>query len=338
MDFEKFSEILISNDIENILMAEDRIAVGVSGGVDSMALAKLLGEWFTLGHDKKVYAITVDHCLRRESADEALFVSDFSKSFKNVVHTTLGWLSPKPESGIMEAAREARYELMADFCKKNNIRYLCLAHHMDDQAETVLNRVVSGSSVSGLCGMRYIQSYDKNLTIVRPFLEVPKQELYDFCEKENIPWVEDPTNKKTQYMRGRLRGVWDVLENEGLTSKRLSRLSVRMQKVESALSFYEDELFESSVIENGVEGVEGCLRFDLAKLLSAPELVRVRVVLSAISMVFGGGERSYGPRLHRVEELLSDMWRRETGTSVTIGGCILKIAPGQGVFEVRREG
>lgn len=334
MDVCDFKKILETNDILSLVSGEEDVAVAVSGGADSLALFRLMVDFNSSGLLSRIHVLTVDHGIRKAAKEEAEYVHDISKGFKNVIHATLRWCGDKPATGLMEAAREARYELISKYCKKNNISFLFVGHHMDDQAETVLKRLVSGSSVRGLCGMSMLQSYDDDLTIVRPFLHVKKKELCKTCDVFGLEWIEDPTNKDSKYARGRYREFWDVLEKEGLTSERLSRLSVRMQKVESALNYFVDLFYESSVIKMGDDGSVLQVSFDLISLLAQPEEVRVRTVLKAMEGIVGGG---YGPRLHRLESILTNMWPMKKGYVSSIGGCLLKIAPGQGVFCVIRE-
>src|SRR6185436_11157971 len=129
------------------------LILAVSGGPDSTALMWLAARWRAgAKHGPKLIAVTIDHGLREESAPEALAVKRLAKTL-NVEHRTLRWTGRKPKTGIQEAARNARYRLLAGAARKAGAGHILTAHTLDDQAETVLFRLARGSGVSGLAGM-----------------------------------------------------------------------------------------------------------------------------------------------------------------------------------------
>ena len=125
---------------------EEKIAVGVSGGADSLALVLLLHEYFSK-QSKRVIALTVDHGLRRESGDEAQYVASVMKNM-GIEHHILEWKGTKPKTAIEETAREARYGLLQDWCKQNEVNVLAIAHHAKDQAEMLASAI--GQKVKGI--------------------------------------------------------------------------------------------------------------------------------------------------------------------------------------------
>jgi tRNA(Ile)-lysidine synthase len=155
-------------------------AVAVSGGPDSMTLAKLLSSWATQ-NNKTIHALTVDHGLRAESADEAAQVAAWLKNWPNTRHSVLKWEGDKPQNRIQEEARNARYRLMTDYCAGQGISSLFLAHHQDDQAETFLLRLAMGSGLDGLAAMRAVHKTGAGLILLRPFLTLPKERLLATC-------------------------------------------------------------------------------------------------------------------------------------------------------------
>ncbi|HEY4164488.1 MAG TPA: tRNA lysidine(34) synthetase TilS [Dongiaceae bacterium] len=179
------------------------IAVGVSGGPDSMALALLLADWVA-ERGGRLFAITVDHGLRPESAAEARQVGAWLSGQAGVTHHILEWTGPKPKSGIQAAARAARYELMTDFCRANGILHLCVAHQLDDQWETYSMRAERGGTEHGLSGMSGMRPW-RGARILRPLLPAPKRSLVEFLEKRKQAWVEDPSNSNRNFERVRQR-------------------------------------------------------------------------------------------------------------------------------------
>ncbi|MCK5168079.1 MAG: tRNA lysidine(34) synthetase TilS, partial [Rhodospirillaceae bacterium] len=188
------------------------IAVGVSGGADSMALVLLLDDWVKpLGGS--VLGITVDHGLRNYSAAEASQVGAWLKD-KAINHKIVRWQSdPAQTSALQARARNARYELMAEICVGHGIKHLFVAHNMEDQAETFLMRLRRKSGLDGLGAMAKERKLDcnNNITLVRPLLSVPKVRLKDTLKTRSQPWVEDPSNNNTQFERVRTRKLLSLL-------------------------------------------------------------------------------------------------------------------------------
>jgi len=184
------------------------IAVGVSGGADSMAFLSLLQEWCA-AHGKILHALSVNHGLREAAKDECAMVEHYCQQYDHVQHQTLQWDDPS-NVRVQEEARRARYDLMGGYCQEKGISHLFLAHHADDQAETVLFRLAKGSGLDGLAGIRNQQGMN-GVTLCRPLLDVAKEDLIEFCEVQDIPYIDDPSNDADSFARVRLRQSMDVL-------------------------------------------------------------------------------------------------------------------------------
>lgn len=291
------------------------VAVGVSGGPDSMALLWLLSQW-AKPKNISLLAFTVDHGLRANSAEEAAQVGAWVKRWPQVSHRILQWEGDKPGTRILEEARGARYGLMAEAMAEPGARYLFIAHHRDDQAETFLIRLAKGSGLDGLAAMRPVQPMDSGITILRPLLDAGKDELVRICKENNIPHVDDPTNKNEKYLRPRLRAAQDILEEEGLSSKRLGATARRLARASSALEDFAHDLFSLALKERRDDG----FLFDYKALHAAHEELVLRVLLHAMDEIQPGGE--YGPRLEKVENLLERVLRDPAFKGATLGGCI----------------
>ena len=205
---------------------DETFAVAVSGGADSMTLL----HWMKKSGLSMV-ALTVDHGLRPESKSEARGVAAECKKL-NVPHTTLKWTGKKPKTGLERAAREARYDLMIDFCKKNNIGVLTTAHHADDQIETFWMNLGRGSGVYGLAGMRERTERD-GVIIFRPLLKTPHAELQKFCTDNGIKFADDPMNKDDDFLRVRIRKTRHAL---GISDE---RILLMMENLDRAREFLE---------------------------------------------------------------------------------------------------
>lgn len=218
----------------------------MSGGPDSTALLWLAARWHAgAKHGPTLIAVTVDHGLRPESAREALAVKRLAAKL-GVAHRTLRWSGGKPKTGIQQAAREARYRLLADAARKSGARHILTAHTLDDQAETVLFRLARGSGIAGLRGMAREAPVPPfrgaaDPCLVRPFLEIPKSRLLATLAAAKIPFADDPSNRDPRFTRPRLRELMPGFAAEGLDARRLSSFARRMARADQAIERAVDE-------------------------------------------------------------------------------------------------
>ncbi len=290
---------------------EKNIAVAVSGGGDSLALAILLAEWCS-ERNITLHALTVDHGLRPESASEAKYVAKTLKPF-GVSQKTLMWEGVKPKSRIQEAAREARYALMSNYCQKKKIKFLFVAHHGQDQIETILFRIAKGTGLDGLSGMRPITVLENNLTLVRPLLPVSHQELCDTLKSRKINWIEDPSNENDKYARVRIRNVIDALENEGLNPARISSLSNRVAQSIDLIDYLIDKEYNSLVSNINTQRID----INLSAFSSLPIEGKARILKKIISQLIP--HKKYPARLEDIERLAAKLDDKFKGA--TLGGC-----------------
>jgi tRNA(Ile)-lysidine synthase len=178
------------------------LAVAVSGGRDSLALALLLHGW-AAERDGRVLALIVDHGLRAESAAEAAATGN-TLARHGIDSLILTWAGAKPRSGLQEAARMARYRLLRDECRRRGILHLLLAHHADDQAETVAMRAARRSGPDGLAGMAAVVDQPE-LRLLRPLLPEPRARLTATLLARGVQWLDDPSNVDPRFERARLR-------------------------------------------------------------------------------------------------------------------------------------
>lgn len=297
---------------------EKHLAVAVSGGPDSMALLWLLSKWAEK-RNIRLHAYTVDHGLRAESAQEARSVGEWVKDWPGVTHKILTWEGGKPESRLLEEARAARYGLMAAAMKDEGLKHLFIAHHRDDQAETFLFRLAKGSGLDGLAGMQEIHVMENGITLVRPLLDASKDDLIQICKVNDVPYVDDPTNKNEHYFRPRLRAAREILEGEGLSSKRLAVTARRLARAKSALEDLARDIFAAALQEKRNDG----FLFDYKALSAAHEELVLRVLSMAMNEL--RPESDYGPRMERLENLLERILYETAFKSATLGGCLFAL-------------
>jgi tRNA(Ile)-lysidine synthase len=217
------------------------LLLAVSGGSDSTALLVIAARWAKrLKRAPKLIAVTIDHGLRPQSRHEAAAVKRLARRL-GVPHRTLRWRGRKPKTGLQEAARLARYGLLAQAATRAGYEHILTAHTLDDQAETVLLRLARGSGLTGLAGMAHASPLPINeetaIFLVRPLLRIPKTRLVATLKAAGIGHSEDPTNRDPHFTRARLRMLMPVLAREGLDARGLTRLAARMRRAEATVEF-----------------------------------------------------------------------------------------------------
>src|SRR3954452_10233875 len=199
------------------------LVLAVSGGPDSVALMWLSARWRrALARGPRLVAVTVDHGLRTEAAREAREVKRLARRL-DVPHRTLRWTGAKPKTGLPAAARDARYRLLARAARQSRATHILTAHTRDDQAETLLMRLLRGSGIAGLAAMSR-EAEREGVRLARPFLNISKSQLIATLSKANIEFAEDPSNHDMTFTRPRLRTVMPALVAEGGDARNLARL------------------------------------------------------------------------------------------------------------------
>ncbi|MEQ8813155.1 MAG: tRNA lysidine(34) synthetase TilS [Thalassobaculum sp.] len=304
------------------------LAVAVSGGPDSLALLHLADLW-ARRHGRDLLVYTVDHGLRAGAADEAAAVARHAAR-RQRRHRTLAWTGAKPDSGLQAAAREARYRLLVDACRRDGAGALLLAHHLDDQAETLLHRIDRETGPDGLAGMAPSRTVD-GVLLLRPLLDVPKARLLATCRAAGIVWAEDPSNSDPRFARAGLRELAPALAEAGVTPARLGRLAVAMAAARAGFDRFAAEWMAA----HGEVRATGAVSLDLAALAAAPAMLRDRLVDRALRAVGGLGYPVRGDRLARLTDWIA------VGTpgprARTLAGCRIEIDGGAGLLTVLRD-
>ena len=284
------------------------LAVAVSGGPDSLALALLLAEW-THSRNGRLDALTVDHRLRPESTAEAEQVGRWLAHLPGVTHRILAWSDAKPGTGIQAAAREARYRLLADYCREQAILHLCVAHHRDDQTETHRLRAAHGSGAMGLAGMSAIRPLD-GVRLLRPLLGVAKSELLALLTARGQSWIEDPSNRNPAFERVRLRATAET-GTDAHDAAALHRLGLERQRLEGEAT--------SILARTLTLHASGWAELDLDAVAGGDP--PGRLAFGWLLQCLGGND--YPVADARRGEALARL-RSEAGADFTLGGCHLR--------------
>src|ERR1700676_2749420 len=281
--------------------AAPAIVLAVSGGPDSVALMWLAARWRrAMARGPRLVAVTVDHGLRAEAAREAREVKRLARAL-NVPHRTMRWSGTKPKAGLPAAAREARYRLLAQAAQQSGATHILTAHTRDDQAETLLMRLLRGSGISGLAAMARESERD-GVLLARPFLHVSKSQLVATLKKAKIGFADDPTNRDTSFTRPRLRAIMPVLAAEGGDTRNLARLASRLARANQAVEVLVDGAERYLALRDRQAPQPG---FNARAFAAMPEEIRLRLLLRAIDRFGYEGPAELG----KVEALLAALDR-----------------------------
>jgi tRNA(Ile)-lysidine synthase len=209
------------------------VLLAVSGGPDSTALLIMAARWGAKPERPRIEVATVDHAMRASSREEAEAVGALARRL-GLTHHLIEWRGEKPRSRIQERARAARYQLLGACAQEIGADFLVTAHHGDDQAETVIFRLLRGSGIGGLRGMESAVANGR-LTLARPLLGLRKAELVAFCQACGETFALDPSNADPRFKRTHLRGLNELLGAEGLGFDEITRLSRRAGQMEEAV-------------------------------------------------------------------------------------------------------
>lgn len=278
-------------------LPDERLAIAFSGGGDSTALVHMAR---TL--NPKPLILIVDHGLRLGSDEEAQATQSFAQGL-GLEARLLTWKHNNPETGLQEKARRARYGLMGQVCREVGIRYLLTGHTQDDQAETLFMRYEKGTGWRGAAGMAeysYAPVWPElaEVTIVRPLLQVSRENLRAYNRRCDLPWAEDPSNKNETFDRIRTR---HYLAGRPRMSRQLLMAANQLRKgVETEKLYLQKFLLE----------------FDETGIVYAKHSIPLRL-LQFILMVASGSNRMVSQeQLTRLKNDLAD----KNFKSATMGG------------------
>jgi tRNA(Ile)-lysidine synthase len=283
-------------DLGGLVAAGDRLGLAVSGGPDSLAMLLLAAS----ARPGQVEAASVDHGLRPEAADEAAMVATVCAHL-GVPHSTLTaeW-EEKPETRLQERARAERYRLLNQWAQERGLTAVATAHHLDDQAETLMMRLNRGSGTRGLAGMRPLSPLPvpgSAVRLVRPLLGWRRSELEQVCASAGLQPARDPSNCDDQFERVRMRVA--LAGADWLDVEAAARAAGHLAEADSALDWAADREWTSQVSEG---------KDEVVYRPSAPAEIRRRIVSRAIAKLAteGAGDVLGGRELDQLMSALAD--------------------------------
>ncbi len=288
------------------------IGVAVSGGSDSMAMLHLMTRaaphagW-------TVHAVTVDHRLRPEAADEAAFVGRVCAEL-GVSHDILIWEHGPVAGNLQDQARRARYALIADWARARGIGHVCVGHTADDQAETFLMGLARQAGLDGLSGMRPDWS-EGGIKWARPFLFHTRADLRAFLRRNGKAWVEDPSNADDRYQRVKARKVLEALKPLGITVDKLAGVAHNLASVQVVVEGAVKEAAHAVATETA-----GVITFKRQDFRLLPLETQRRLLVGAFKWVSGA---VYGPRADALFRVLQAIRVRR---DATLSGCRIRVS------------
>ncbi|MBN8543808.1 MAG: tRNA lysidine(34) synthetase TilS [Alphaproteobacteria bacterium] len=278
------------------------LAVALSGGADSTALLLLAREW-AVQRGGTVSALIVDHRLRDDSTDEAKEVA-----------ARLGAIILTPEhpmvsNNLAERAREWRYDALTAWCRDHHVLHLLVAHHADDQAETVALHTERGDTEDGASAMAAVTIRD-GVRILRPLLHIRKSQLEAYLRAHNASWVEDPTNANLTFKRNAIRHAMTDSEHERLIAIAQREGAARAQRDEA----------HARAAARVAQASEDEITLDSATLLALPQPIATRLLADSLCTVSGSHTR---PRKHETEGLFARI-QQPTFSKATLKHCLIE--------------
>ena len=304
-----------------------RVALAVSGGIDSMCMALMFKE-ISQRNNFTIKAFVVNHNIRKGSREEADQVCALLQK-EGIPAEVLHYEGEKFSSNIQEKARNIRYELLINACKKAGIPYLCTAHNSNDNAETILQRIIRGTGVKGVAGI-FEQMRVNDTTIFRPMLNVSRKEIEEYMSKQNIPVVQDPSNNDPRYLRTHCRQMISSFYDSDTLVKRLNLLASNMSRVEEHLTQETSKQVQNTYTAD----IFGYGKLDLKKFTSLDKEIALRVLAHAAGTVgkditasrrvnidLETFQENFSPRLKGLENLYRKLCSYGATVKTTFNGC-----------------
>ena len=294
------------------LKINNNFAVAVSGGPDSLALMFLSNEY--ANHlDIKMTVICIDHNLRKNSSSEVKWVR--SLAMKLGAHFITAKI-PKNnlKSNLMSYARDVRYKELYKICSRKKIKTLLTAHHLDDEIENFLMRLVRGSGIKGLSSLKEKSMVNNNkLQLIRPLLRYPKKSLIKYLSSKKQTYIYDPTNKDYTFDRSRIRKLSETLIKEGLSKNRFSTVIKNLKNANEAV----DELISIYIPKILTFHNKSKIQINLSKFYQSSEEVQFRTLIKLVRFV---GYENKVPRSKSILKLISDFKSKQFKRS-SLSGC-----------------
>ena len=283
--------------------------LAISGGPDSLALAAL-SKAYSYERKAKFYYLMINHNIRKNSTKEAQQVKSLLK--KNDISLKILTNQKKIDRNIQGQARNIRYEMISNFCKKNKINIVLTAHNFEDQVETFFIRLSRGSGLTGLSSMKMMSKLSNNLKLFRPFLDTKKKVLIKISKIIFKKFIKDPSNQNNFYLRTKIRNLKLPLEKSGINYEQITKSINNLASSKATLDEYYAKISKEVMIKSKHK-----ITFNLNKFNKYNNEIKIMLINDAIKFL---KKNYYNPRAIKVQNLI-DSFTKPNCEKMTLGGC-----------------
>ena len=309
-DFKDLSKVYSNFQKKIEKLNSKSFLVAVSGGPDSLALAALT-KAFYYKKNKKFFYVLINHKIRSNSSQEAIKVKNLV--FKLGIKLKIIKNESKIKKNIQGEARNIRYNLLLDFCKKYKIKTILTAHNLEDQVETFLIRLSRGSGLTGLSSMKPLVRLNKTVKLSRPLLDFNKSTLKIISKKIFGKYFKDPSNKDQKYLRSRIRNLKNPLEKSGIEYNQIIK---SINNLNSSKIILDD--YYAQIIEKLVKKENKKISINLKKFNILKDEIKMRVINDSIKHI---KKNYYSIRSKKIIRLIQHI-QYKNFSQTTLGGCI----------------
>ena len=309
-DFKDLSEIFQNFKFKLDKLNKKNYLVAVSGGPDSLALVAL-SKAYTFLKKSKFHYVLIDHKIRDKSGQEAKKVKSLLKRRK--INLKVLENKKKIFKNIQAEARNSRYEILINYCKRNKIQTILTAHNLEDQVETFLIRLSRGSGLKGLSAMKPLSTISANVELFRPLLDVKKYFLIKISKSIFGTYIKDPSNKNIKFLRTKVRNLKKPLEKSGIRYEQIFRSIQNLSFSKSTLENYSSKIFKK-IIKNKKNEIS----INFKKYQELSHDIKLALINESIKKL---RKNYYDLRSKKVANLIDSLNKKNFKKS-TLGGCI----------------
>lgn len=314
MDFEKKIKTFIEK--HDLLSRKSRVIIGLSGGADSVALLEVLCN-LREAYELELFAVHVHHGIRKEAEQDAAFCEELCRQKKvafSCEYVNIPAMVKKLGLSEEEAGREARYRIFEDLRQAKNAEVIAVAHHQNDQAETILFQLFRGSGLRGLSGMQ-----PKRGHVIRPLLGVSRKEIEAYLMKRQQGYVTDATNASDKYSRNKIR-LHILPEAEAISTKAVEHMSHTAGQLQEILDYMVQQA--QAFLEQHAQKDEGSIGISVKAMQAEHIALQKMIVTEAVAYVFAERRDITEKHIDGIVQLLSKAG--EKTISLPYGGVAVK--------------
>ncbi len=309
-DLKDLSSIFFNFRLRLDSLNKKKYLIAVSGGPDSLALASL-AKSYSYFKKTKFYYVLIDHNLRKDSHQEANKVKNLLK--KRQIPLRIFVNKKIIKRNIQAEARNMRYRILLDFCKKNNISTLLTAHNLEDQVETFFIRLSRGSGLKGLSAMKQLSKIDNRVNLYRPLLDVKKKFLIKISKITFGKYFKDPSNTNIKFLRTKVRSLKKPLEKSGIKYEQIFKSIQNLSLSKITLEGYFNKIFKDLIKKENDK-----ILISLSKYNNLNYDTKIALINEAVKRL---KKNYYDLRSKKIKILINNLKRINFKRS-TLGGCI----------------